>query len=87
MKVILDLCAGTGAWSEPYRQAGYWEYGDRDRGHKPTCIWGDFVPPMKRPVPLGRAIPSTWQTSNENALPRHAQTPAGFAQAFFEASP
>lgn len=21
--VILDLCAGTGAWSEPYREAGY----------------------------------------------------------------
>lgn len=23
MKVILDLCGGTGAWSEPYRKAGY----------------------------------------------------------------
>lgn len=22
-KIILDLCGGTGAWSEPYRQAGY----------------------------------------------------------------
>lgn len=22
-KVILDLCAGTGAWSKPYREAGY----------------------------------------------------------------
>lgn len=22
-KIILDLCAGTGAWSEPYLQAGY----------------------------------------------------------------
>lgn len=22
-RVILDLCAGTGAWSEPYREAGY----------------------------------------------------------------
>jgi len=22
-KVILDLCGGTGAWSEPYRKAGY----------------------------------------------------------------
>jgi hypothetical protein len=22
-KVILDLCGGTGAWSEPYRRAGY----------------------------------------------------------------
>lgn len=23
MKIILDLCGGTGAWSEPYRDAGY----------------------------------------------------------------
>lgn len=22
-RLILDLCAGTGAWSEPYREAGY----------------------------------------------------------------
>lgn len=22
-RIILDLCGGTGAWSEPYRQAGY----------------------------------------------------------------
>ena len=22
-KVILDLCAGTGAWGKPYRDAGY----------------------------------------------------------------
>lgn len=23
MKIILDLCGGSGSWSEPYRQAGY----------------------------------------------------------------
>jgi ubiquinone/menaquinone biosynthesis C-methylase UbiE len=22
-KIILDLCGGTGSWSEPYKQAGY----------------------------------------------------------------
>jgi len=22
-KVILDLCGGTGAWSKPYKEAGY----------------------------------------------------------------
>ena len=22
-KIILDLCGGTGAWSDPYREAGY----------------------------------------------------------------
>jgi len=176
MKLILDLCGGSGAWSQPYREAGYqvrtvdlpddvrllpaetipvygilaappctafsyarnrypaegdellaalsvvdaclravaiyrprwwalenprallrrylgparlefyqWEYGDP--GHKPTCIWGDFTIPMKRPRPFGRTTPSTWRTSEENALPSHAITPAGFARAFFEANP
>ena len=23
MKVILDLCGGTGSWSKPYKDAGY----------------------------------------------------------------
>ena len=22
-KIILDLCGGTGAWSRPYKEAGY----------------------------------------------------------------
>jgi len=22
-KIILDLCGGTGAWSKPYKEAGY----------------------------------------------------------------
>ena len=60
-----------------------WEYGDA--GHKPTCIWGEFVPPMKLPKP--RTKPSTWQTKMENASPHDAVTPAGFAQRFFEANP
>jgi hypothetical protein len=34
-----------------------WEYGDA--GHKPTGIWGDFVPPVKHPVP--RRNPSTFR--------------------------
>jgi site-specific DNA-cytosine methylase len=62
-----------------------WEYGDP--GHKPTCIWGDFAVPMKRPRPFGRALASTWQTSRENALPADAVTPPGFARAFFDANP
>lgn len=60
-----------------------WEYGDT--GHKPTCIWGDFVVPMKRPKP--RTKPSTFRTSRENARPSDAVTPAGFAAAFFEVNP
>ena len=60
-----------------------WEYGDP--GHKPTCIWGDFVVPAKRPRP--RTKPSTFKTRRENASSEDAVTPAGFAQAFFEANP
>ena len=172
--LILDLCGGTGAWSAPYREAGYcvdvvdlprdvrllqrlrvkvhgilaappctvfsyarnrypptddefraalsvvdacfriirtqqpvwwalenprnklrrylgparlefyqWEYGDP--GHKPTCIWGDFVPPGK--APKARRKPSTFRTKMENASPGDAVTPAGFARAFYEVNP
>ena len=60
-----------------------WEYGDP--GHKPTGIWGDFVPPPKHPRP--RTKPSTFRTARANASPSDAVTPAGFARAFFEANP
>jgi hypothetical protein len=61
----------------------HWEYGDP--GHKPTCIWGDFTPPVKQPKP--RTKPSTWRTKQENASPQDAITPAGFARAFYAANP
>ena len=60
-----------------------WEYGDA--GHKPTGIWGNFTEPKKRPTP--RTKPSTFRSSQENARPEDAITPAGFARAFFEANP
>jgi hypothetical protein len=60
-----------------------WEYGDP--GHKPTCIWGDFTPPMKQPKP--RTKPSTFQTQYENARPEDAITSPKFARAFYEANP
>lgn len=68
---------------EPRLHFYQWEYGDA--GHKPTCIWGDFVPPRKHPKP--RTKPSTFRTSKENASPEDAMTPAGFAAAFYEANP
>lgn len=177
MRIILDLCGGTGSWSAPYREAGYdvriidpicdtgdvrllpfqgrnihgilcappctvfsyarnrymptdkeilealsvvdaclrivaicrpnwwalenpinklrtyigqprlafrqYEYG----GHaeKFTGIWGDFKMPYKcRAV---RKKPSTFGTSRQNADPRDAITPPGFARAFFEVNP
>lgn len=67
----------------PRLQFYQWEYGDA--GHKPTCIWGDFVRPMKQPKP--RTKPSTWGTNRENARPEDAITPAGFANAFFNVNP
>lgn len=60
-----------------------WEYGDA--GHKPTCIWGDFTVPRKQPKP--RTKPSTYRTSKENASPKDAITPAGFALAFYACNP
>jgi hypothetical protein len=60
-----------------------WEYGDA--GHKPTCIWGEFVAPAKSPKP--RTKPSTFRTQYENARPEDAITPPGFALAFFNANP
>jgi site-specific DNA-cytosine methylase len=60
-----------------------WQYGDA--GHKPTCIWGDFVAPYKHPKPRTKA--STYKTSKENARPEDAITQAGFARAFYECNP
>jgi hypothetical protein len=60
-----------------------WEYGDA--GHKPTCIWGEFNVPQKHPRP--RTKPSTFRTKQENASPKDAITPAGFARAFYAVNP
>ena len=60
-----------------------WEYGDP--ADKPTGLWGQFTPPM---FLVGkRTKPSTYKTSRQNADPEDGITPAGFAQAFFEANP
>lgn len=40
-KVVLDLCGGTGAWSEPYRNAGY----DVRIISLPECDVRLYVPP------------------------------------------
>lgn len=69
---------GPPAWSFKH-----WEYGDA--AHKPTGIWGNFVPPM--PIPGERTKQSTWKTSRANAEPRDAITPERFARAFCESNP
>lgn len=60
-----------------------WEYGDT--AIKPTALWGDFTPPMKRAVLPSK--PSTYGTNRENARPVDAVTPPEFARYFFEANP
>ena len=68
-----------------------WEFGDD--GIKPTDIWGYFNRPKtfvhKRPAGMIKKFPNgkrnckNWSRSPE----KRAITPAGFAQAFFEANP
>lgn len=188
-KIILDLCAGTGAWSLPYKEAGYdvrvidlpqdvrlmklpmekiygvlaappctmfcrmrmcqgrptdeqflralsvvdaclrvitmckpkfwalenpqgylknwlgepnykfdpFEFGDA--WTKRAWVWGNFNSPFKEPLfnnkkvtPLGRLVggkknnPSLAMLEHKNNSTRHSITPAGFAQAFYEAN-
>jgi hypothetical protein len=41
LKIILDLCGGTGAWSKPYKDAGY----DARLITLPDCDVRDYRPP------------------------------------------
>jgi hypothetical protein len=52
---------------------------------KPTCLFGDFTPPKYNPGV--RTKPSTYKMKKQNADPKDAITPPGFARAFFEANP
>jgi hypothetical protein len=49
-RIILDLCGGTGAWSQPYRKAGYdvrlITLPQDVRNYKPPCqVWGVLAAP------------------------------------------
>jgi hypothetical protein len=70
--MIVDLCAGSGAWSEPYARAGYRVL----RVTLPECdvrTWELF----------GASGGCYWCNNADH----RAITPAGFARAFFEANP
>jgi hypothetical protein len=62
------------------------DYGD---GHtKLTYLWGDFIPPAKRPW-MGK-VQTNWVNKfpdSKGRSSRRAMTPAGFANAFFVANP
>jgi hypothetical protein len=63
---------------------------------KATCLWGDFVPPRQlfskqamrevEPV-LGSCMHTQFGGKSEKTKTLRSVTPAGFAQAFFEANP
>jgi len=80
------------AWlGEPALKFHPWEYGDP--WTKRTWLWGQFQDPKRSPVtPEGPWINS--RTGHPKGKPgkakgfiQRAQTPPGFAQAFFEANP
>ena len=54
-KIILDLCGGTGAWSKPYKEAGYkvenvtWPIHDVRNYILPDGVYGIFAAP---PCPM-----------------------------------
>ena len=72
---ILDLCGGTGAWSAPYRDAGY-EVIVVDPGATAPGAHSGMIPPdwvhQLGPCPARAVLRS--------------MTPPGFARAFFEAN-
>jgi hypothetical protein len=67
-----------------------YEYGDP--WTKKTCLWGDFNEPKKNPVePIRYTKQGSWTQQlggkSERTKRLRSITPAGFAQAFFEANP
>ncbi len=92
-KIILDLCGGSGAWSQYYKKAGY----DVRLITSPGRDVTDYVPPIKKYNNRNDVMtPEQIILCKENRKPqdcgtdkkaKRAITPAGFAKAFFEANP
>lgn len=61
------------------------DYGDA--WTKRTLLWGDFTPPMKRPVEPVEGSKMHLMSPSPDRAQRRSVTPAGFAQAFFAANP
>lgn len=64
-KVILDLCGGTGAWSKPYKDAGYHvkvitlpRY-DISKYHPPKNVYGVFAAPPCTMFSMARTVAKT----------------------------
>lgn len=68
-------------------------YGDeRDAYTKKTLLWGDFTPPVPKPIePVRVCEQGSWVQrlggKSERTKELRSVTPLGFARAFFEANP
>lgn len=64
-KIILDLCGGTGAWSQPYKDAGYdvrvitQPLHDVATYHPPQNVYGIFAAPPCTMFSMARSIAKT----------------------------
>ncbi len=61
------------------------DYGDPYT--KRTALWGQFTPPKKNPVKPVEKSPIHYMPPGPERAAKRSITPAGFAQAFFEANP
>lgn len=67
-----------------------WTFNPNDYGDdytKLTCLWGNFRPPTKRPVPATAGSKMHMLPPSPDRAALRSVTPKGFAQAFFEANP
>lgn len=64
-KIILDLCSGTGAWSQPYKEAGYdvrvitLPKHDISTWHPPKGVYGVLVAPPCTMFSMARTTAKT----------------------------
>lgn len=64
-KVILDLCGGTGAWSKPYKDAGYdvrvvtLPQNDVAKYHPPKNVYGILAAPPCTMFSMARTVAKT----------------------------
>lgn len=64
-KIILDLCGGTGAWSRPYKEAGYdvrvitLPLHDVSKYHPPKNVYGILAAPPCTMFSMARTVAKT----------------------------
>lgn len=83
------LTRWIGPWEHTYQPFEYALYADDPDGDaytKRTCLWGNFTMPQKNPHPDGPIHGSKMHLlpPSDDRAAKRAQTPPGFARAFFE---